>query len=283
MGQDGRTNGIMAPNGKAQELVAKKALDAAGVDPVSVGYVEAHATSTPVGDPVEATAMSNVYGKGREAGNPCLIGSIKPNVGHLEAGAGVMGFMKAIMAVNKGLVSPQSNLNKLNSRVNWEAAGMQVVREATQWKDKNTIRRAGVCSYGYGGTVSHAIVEEFNDNRGGFPVLEQMNGEAKDEMTILTFSAPQEKRLASQAEALASWILGDGMQHSLSSIATTLAIRRGHHDYRAAVIASSHEKAAEALRAFASDSDSSVAVSRRVVSSNDSLGTVWVFSGHGAQ
>lgn len=282
VGQDGRTNGIMAPNGKAQELVAKKALDAGGIDPLSVGYVEAHATSTPVGDPVEVTAMSNVYGKGRKE-NPCLIGSIKPNIGHLEAGAGVMGFIKAVMAVKKGIVPPQANLNKLNSRVNWQEAGVQVVREPTKWKDTDAIRRAGICSYGYGGTVSHAIVEEFRENRESFPASGRVNGETKDEITILTFSAPQEKRLASQAEELASWILGDGTQHSLSSIATTLATRRGHHDYRAAVIASSHEEAAEALRAFTSDSDNSKAVTRRVVSSSGNQGSVWVFSGHGAQ
>ena len=283
VGQDGRTNGIMAPNGKAQELVAKQALDAGGIDPLSVGYVEAHATSTPVGDPVEVAAMSNVYGKGREAGNPCLIGSIKPNIGHLEAGAGVMGFIKAIMAVNKGAVPPQANLNKLNSRVNWEEAGLQVVREPTKWKETDTVRRAGVCSYGYGGTVSHAVVEGFGDNFEKFPVPGRVNGEARDEMAILTFSAPQEKRLATQAEVLASWIIGDGSQHSLSSIATTLATRRGHHDYRAAIVASSHEEAAEALKAFTPDSENSKAVSRRVVSGSDSQGSVWVFSGHGAQ
>ena len=282
VGQDGRTNGIMAPNGKAQELVAKKALDAGGIDPMSVGYVEAHATSTPVGDPVEVTAISNVYGKGRKE-NPCLIGSIKPNIGHLEAGAGVMGFIKAVMAVKNGIIPPQANLNKLNSRVNWQEAGVQVVREPTEWKETDTLRRAGICSYGYGGTVSHAIVEEFRGNREIIPAPGRVNGETKDEITILTFSAPQEKRLASQAEELASWILGDGTQHSLSSIATTLATRRGHHDYRAAVIASSHEEAAEALRAFAPDSDNSKAVTRRVVSSSGNQGSVWVFSGHGAQ
>ena len=282
VGQDGRTNGIMAPNGKAQELVAKKALDAGGIDPLSVGYVEAHATSTPVGDPVEVTAISNVYGKGRKE-NPCLIGSIKPNIGHLEAGAGVMGFIKAVMAVKKGIVPPQANLDKLNSRVDWQEAGVQVVREPTEWKGTDNIRRAGICSYGYGGTVSHAIVEESKDNRESFPAPGRVNGEKKDETTILTFSAPQEKRLASQAKELALWILGDGTQYSLPSIATTLATRRGHHDYRAAVIASSHEEAAEALRAFASDSDNPKAVTRRVVSGSSNQGCVWLFSGHGAQ
>ena len=283
VGQDGRTNGIMAPNGKAQELVARKALDAGGIDPLSVGYVEAHATSTPVGDPVEVTAMSNVYGKGRKAEHPCLIGSIKPNIGHVEAGAGVMGFIKAIMAVNKGVVPPQANLSKLNTRVNWQEAGLQVVREPTKWKETDTIRRASICSYGYGGTVSHAVVEEFCDNREKFPTTGRVDGEPKDEMMILTFSAPQEKRIAIQAGVIASWILGEGTQHSLSSIATTLATRRGHHDYRAAIVASHHEEAAEALKALASGSDHSKSVSRRVVSSSGNQGSVWVFSGHGAQ
>ena len=285
VGQDGRTNGIMAPNGKAQELVARKALDAAGVPSSSIGYVEAHATSTPVGDPVEVTAMSNVYGNDRKADSPCLIGSIKPNIGHLEAGAGVMGFMKAIMIVNKGAIPPQAHLKKLNSRINWREAGVQVVEEATQWKDRANIRRAGICSYGYGGTVSHAIVEESRGNRDDSSILGyvKIDSEPQDELIILTFSSPQEKRLASQAKALAPWLLGEGTQHSLPSIATTLATRRGHHDYRAAIVASSHEEAAKALENFASDTNSSNTTSSRVVSGNSSPGSVWVFSGHGAQ
>ena len=285
VGQDGRTNGIMAPNGKAQELVARKALDAAGIHPLTVGYVEAHATSTPVGDPVEVTAISQVYGKDREADSPCLIGCIKPNIGHLEAGAGVMGFVKAVMVVNKGVVPPQAHLRKLNSQVNWREAGVQVVQEPTQWKDTDSIRRAGICSYGYGGTVSHAIVEEFKDSRdeSSDHGHVEVDLEPQGEMTILCFSAPQEKRLASQAEALATWILGNGTQHSLSSIATTLATRRGHHDYRAAVVASCHEKAAEALENFASDTNSSKTTSSRVFSAAGNPGSVWVFSGHGAQ
>lgn len=281
--QDGRTNGIMAPNGKAQELVAKIALDAAGVDPLTIGYVEAHATSTPVGDPAEVTAISNIYGKGRKTNEPCYIGSIKPNIGHLEAGAGVMGFMKAVMAVNKGIIPPQANLNKLNSRVNWEEAGVQVVREPTRWRDSEAIRRAGICSYGYGGSVSHALIEEFHNNRENHPAPGSMNGETRDEMTVLLLSAPQEKRIATQAEAFSSWILGEGMKHSLPSIATTLATRRGHHDYRSALIVNSRQHAADALKAFSENSADSEAISSRVLDSSNNSDSVWVFSGHGAQ
>ena len=284
VGQDGKTNGIMAPNGKAQELVAKNALNAAFVDPLSIGYVEAHATSTPVGDPVEVGAMANVYGKGRQADAPCLIGSIKPNIGHLEAGAGVMGFIKAGMAVNRGIIPPQANLGKLNSRVNWEEAGVQVVREPTAWTDTNGIRRAGVSSYGYGGTVSHAVLEQHTDIGASFPRLAAaIELPGNDELTILAFSSPQEKGLASQAETLSSWLLGDGTTESLPSIATTLATRRGHHNYRAAVIAASHDEAARAMKAFTENNDDSGVLSSRILSGSDNPGTVWVFSGHGAQ
>ena len=283
VGQDGHTNGIMAPNGKAQELVAKNALNTAGIDPSTVGYVEAHATSTPVGDPVEVNAVSNVYGKGRSAHEPCYIGSIKPNIGHLEAGAGVMGFIKTVMAVNKGIMPPQANLNKLNSRVNWDEAGVQVVREPTRWKSPEARRRAGICSYGYGGSVSHAVIEEFRAEREEFPALGGMDGETSQGPSVLVISAPQQKRLASQAKAYQSWVLGDGKLYSLSSIAATLATRRGHHDYRAAFVVNSHEDAADTLKAFSEGDSGEWSVSSKVLESGDSRKSVWVFSGHGAQ
>ncbi len=281
--QDGRTNGIMAPNGKAQEIVAKNALNTAGIDPSTVGYVEAHATSTPVGDPVEVTAVSNVYGKGRSAHEPCYIGSIKPNIGHLEAGAGVMGFIKAVMAVNKGIIPPQANLSKLNSRVNWEEAGVQVVREPTRWKSPEALRRAGICSYGYGGSVSHAVIEEFRGNREEFPAPEGRDGDTNEGPNILVLSAPQQKRLASQAKAYQSWMLRDGKLYSLSSIAATLATRRGHHDYRAAFVVNSRKDAADTLKAFSEGNGGPWSVSSKVLDSSNSRKSAWVFSGHGAQ
>ena len=281
--QDGRTNGIMAPNGKAQELVAGKALEVAGTDPSTIGYVEAHATSTPVGDPVEIMAISNTYGKGRKANEPCYVGSIKPNIGHLEAGAGVMGFIKAVMAVNKGIIPPQANLNKLNSRVKWEETGVEVVRKPTKWGRSEALRRAGVCSYGYGGSVSHTVIEEFSGKSKDYPAPGTSNGNIRGDFSILLLSAPQEKRLISQAGKYHSWILADGLKYTLSSIANTLATRRGQHDYRAAFVVDSHEDAAESLKTFSEGTSGAEVVTDRVLDSNNDTKCVWVFSGHGAQ
>ncbi|KAE8373500.1 hypothetical protein BDV26DRAFT_67003 [Aspergillus bertholletiae] len=278
--QDGRTNGIMAPNAKAQELVARNALGVARVDPLTVGYVEAHATSTPLGDPTEVSAIAAVYGKGRPKESPCFIGSVKPNVGHLEAGAGAVGFIKAVMAVEKGIFPPQTNLKTLNSRINWEEAGVKVIQEIQEWPGSvDEVRRAGVCSYGYGGTVSHAIIEEFVQ-------LQLPTTVTNDEDTlpqVLLLSAPQEKRLTVQAQAQASWIANEGRKRTLASIATTLNTRRGHHDYRAAITVDSHDDAVEKLSAIASGKEANWVTSSRVLDKSCCKGVVWVFSGHGAQ
>ena len=282
VGQDGRTNGIMAPNAKAQEMVAKNALRVAGIDPKSVRFVEAHATSTPLGDPTEVSAVSAVYGKGRTQEDPCFIGSVKPNVGHLEAGAGAVGFIKAVMAVNKGLLPPQTNLTKLNSKVNWAESGVKVVRDATDWPVSDEIRRAGICSYGYGGSVSHAVIEEYNKE-----VYYNSENEDNDEAIagpqLLLLSAPQEKRLPFQAETQQAFISGAGSKEDLRAIATTLSTRRGHHDYRVAFVVDDHTDAAEHLGAFAKGNSTDWTSQGRVLGNDTSKDTVWVFSGHGAQ
>ena len=277
--QDGRTNGIMAPNADAQELVARNALKVAGIDPITVGYVEAHATSTPLGDPTEVSAISSVYGTGRPKESPCFIGSIKPNIGHLEAGAGVMSFIKAVLTINKGILPPQANLTNLNSSIRWEDAGVRVVQNAIEWPVSDKIRRAGVCSYGYGGTVSHAVIEEFIPNAVSWTDSEQPGSMP----TILLLSAPQERRLTSQAEKYRSWFSMEGLKHNLESIATTLATRRGHHDYRAALVVGSHEEAANALEAVVQGSNHAWTAHGRKLGPDVSRDTVWVFSGHGAQ
>ena len=281
--QDGHTNGIMAPNGDAQELVAHKALKAGGVDASRVQYVEAHATSTPLGDPTEVSAIANVYGSTcRSPENPVLIGSVKPNVGHLEGGAGAVGFIKAALTVNKGVLPPQANLKKLNAKINWKESGVKVVRETTEWPACDDNRCAAICSYGYGGTVSHAIIESHPQDSQHLSEAQESD-EVSTFPTILLMSAPQERRMAIQAADQASWMSSDGKAQDLRAIATTLAMRRGHHDYRAAFVVDSHEDAVSSFSTFANGSVNEWTAQDRVLDSGANKGVVWVFSGHGAQ
>ena len=279
-GQDGHTNGIMAPNGEAQEAVARTALG--DIDPLSIQYVEAHATSTFVGDPIEIRAMSKIYGSNRTDDAPCIIGSIKPNIGHLEAGAGGMGFIKAVMAMKSGVIPPQANLKSLNTKIDWTKAGLKVPFEATDWPKVQGPRRAAICSYGYGGTVTHAIIEEA-------PAVDSSKtngakGQQEDGPNAFLLTSPQEKRIPTAARALSDFLKGDGAKDPLSTIACTLATRRGHHDYRAAFIAESHEEALEEIKNIADDSkNSNSIVSGRVLGKDAKNGAVWMLSGHGAQ
>lgn len=280
--QDGRTNGIMAPNAKAQELVARQALRASGVDPLTVSYVEAHATSTPLGDPTEVSAIANIYGVGRPQNEPVFIGSVKPNIGHLEAGAGAAGFIKATLALSKGVLPPQTNLNKLNSKINWKESGVKVVQEAAEWPTSDRPRRAAICSYGYGGTVSHAVIEGYSRDSGYASETDEIDVKSSSS-EILVLSAPQEKRLAAQAATHASWASSAGKNHNLRAIVATLATRRGHHDYRAAFVVDGHQDAAISLNTFANGSTTEWATHDRVLDANVSKEVAWVFSGHGAQ
>lgn len=281
--QDGKTMGIMAPNSKAQELVARQALARSGLDPLEVHFIEAHATSTSLGDPTEVSAIASVYGKGRPADAPALIGSIKPNVGHLEAAAGAISLVKAVMAVNKGELAPQARLNKLNSRIDWDNSGLQVVRERTKWTEPEGVpRRAAVCSYGYGGTVSHAVIEQYQR-----PIMnEHVDASEVKEPGVVTMviSAPQEKRLSTQATILADWLSGAGKDEDLKAITATLALRRAPHTYRATFVVAGHREAIDALRSFAQGNTRECTASGRILDAYPSQGhVVWVFSGHGAQ
>lgn len=283
--QDGKTNGIMAPNAKAQEMVARQALlRSGGLDPATIGYVEAHATSTSLGDPTEVDAISRVYGVGRDSDRPCAIGSIKPNVGHLEAAAGAIGFVKAVMAVNKGELAPQTLLKKLNTRVDWENSGLSVVQAASKWPESSAPRRAAICSYGYGGSVAHAIIEQppasylyAQEN------ARKIQRDGSTQPVTLLLSSFQEKRLPGQASELADWLMGDGREADLKAVAITLSQRRAAQDYRVAFVVDNHLDAIEALKKFAAGVSGPWVTSSRVLASHIKRDVVWVFSGHGAQ
>lgn len=159
--QDGKSNGIMAPNPSAQIGVLENACKSARVDPLEIGYVEAHGTGTSLGDRIEAHALGMVFGRKRPGSGPLMIGSIKPNIGHLEGAAGIAGLIKAVLMVERGSLLPSGGFTEPNPAIPFTELGLRVVDELQEWPVvAGRPRRAGGSSFGFGGTNAHVIVEE---------------------------------------------------------------------------------------------------------------------------
>jgi len=157
MNQDGRTSGLTVPSGRAQQRVIHAALSRAGLEPDAIDYVEAHGTGTPLGDPIEAAALAEVF---RRDDRPLTIGSIKTNLGHLESAAGVAGVMKTVLALQHEQIPPHLHAGHLNPQIDWARNGLRLTKATETWPRRDTPRLAGVSSFGFGGTNAHVIVEE---------------------------------------------------------------------------------------------------------------------------
>ena len=157
--QDGRSNGITAPNGPAQVQTIERALGNAGLQPGDVQYVECHGTGTALGDPIELNALAQTYGRGRS--KPLLVGSVKTNIGHLESAAGIAGVIKTALCLNKQMLPSSLHCHTPNTRFDWTRNTIKVAHENSPWLvPAGTVRRAGVSSFGFGGTNAHLILEE---------------------------------------------------------------------------------------------------------------------------
>ncbi len=167
--QDGASAGLTVPNGPAQEDVIREALARAGVAPSGVDYLEAHGTGTELGDPIEVRAAASVYGEGREAERPLLLGSVKTNVGHLESAAGVAGVIKVLLSLRAGVIPKHLHFETPNPRIEWEELPVRVVSETMAWPEtEGRPRRAGVSSFSLSGTNAHLVLEGY---MGSAPVV----------------------------------------------------------------------------------------------------------------
>ncbi|KUI38964.1 polyketide synthase [Mycobacterium sp. IS-1496] len=272
--QDGRTVGIMSPNGAAQEDLFRRTCQASGIDPATVEFVEAHGTGTPTGDPVELNALAAVYGARRAGDEPCRVGSVKPNTGHLEGGAGVVGLIKAAMALQHEEIPPTAGVRTLTPAVDWATSGLRVPTEVESWPRRDDLpRRAAVCSYGYGGTIAHVLLEEA-------PLPRRNRSRATgDAPSVVPLSGRSPARLARQAAALADGVRRQ--RHPIDEVAATLWARRSHEPVRAAVIASGTDDLVAGLDALADDRRAPSVVTGSVLA-GAADGAVWVFSGHGS-
>ncbi|WP_405921986.1 type I polyketide synthase [Streptomyces sp. NBC_00122] len=273
--QDGASNGLTAPNGPSQQRVIQRALATCGLTTSDVDLVEGHGTGTRLGDPIEAQALLATYGRGRPAEDPVWLGSIKSNIGHAQAAAGVSGVIKSVMALRNGLMPKTLHVDEPSPEVDWEAGNVRLLTEARPWPRRaDRPRRATVSSFGLSGTNAHLIVEEAPEPAVAPAPSVPATADAPAAWPLL-LSGSDEDGPARQAQALRARLLADPDLH-LGDVAYTLATGRAALEHRGAVLAADTPSALRELDAFLAGDG--VRGSARAAGR-----TAFLFTGQGAQ
>ncbi|MEV6296317.1 SDR family NAD(P)-dependent oxidoreductase [Streptomyces sp. NPDC051896] len=270
--QDGRSQGLSAPNGPAQEQVVRRALELSGLEPADIDYVEAHGTGTTLGDPIEANALAQVFGASRPRHRPLYLGSLKSNLGHTQAASGIAGLIKVVQSLRHGMLPATLHAGTPSRYVEWDGSALHLLQEALPWPAaKERVRRAGVSAFGISGTNAHVIVEEAPPSA----PESGLAGEPPSGKRLFILSGRSEAALRGQAARLARHLTGDT---PLPDVAYTLARHRSHFPWRAAVTAGDADELRAALDALGSGR------AQPATPREEETGRVaFVFSGHGGQ
>lgn len=281
--QDGRTNGITVPSGEAQVSLVRRVCAEAGITPGDLQYMEAHGTSTPVGDPIEANALSGALAIGRAPGAACYVGSVKANIGHTESAAGIAGLIKTALALEHRLIPPHINLETINPAIDRDSSPYEIPTRVTEWPDHEGPARAGVNSFGFGGTNAHVVLEEAPAPTAPSRATRGSRETPQRNWSILPLSTRHPDALPQVARGIRSELSGaDGPAVALADLGHTLAHRRQHLESRLSVVYSSRESLDEALAAYVRDEPHPRVVQGRQPDLRDRR-LVWVFTGMGPQ
>nr|WP_020500173.1 type I polyketide synthase [Sciscionella marina] len=242
---DGASNGLTAPSGPAQQRVIRAALADAALSAGEVDVVEAHGTGTPLGDPIEANALLATYGSDRTPENPVLLGTVKSNLGHPQAAAGVTGVIKMVSALRRGTVPATLHADTPTADVDWSAGRLRIVTEATPWPDQGRPRRAGVSSFGISGTNAHLILEQA-------PAEQEPPARTGQTLPVLAWpvSAHTADAVPAQARRLAEF-LGDSPGLDPGDVGRSLATTRAALEHRVVLTGQDRDTLLDGLTAVA--------------------------------
>ena len=272
--QDGASNGLTAPNGPSQQRVIRTALASAGLTAADVDVVEGHGTGTVLGDPIEAQALLATYGQDRPADRPLWLGSIKSNIGHTSAAAGVAGVIKMIEAIQHEVLPQTLHVDVPSPHVDWSAGAVSLLTESRAWPSGDGPRRAGVSSFGISGTNAHVIIEE-----PPVPEAESVGVQPEARETAWVLSARSEQALANQAKRLLAHVSGNA-ELSPVDVASSLVTTRAVFDHRAVVVGADRDRLVAGLLELAAGEPGAGVTAGRVRSAGK---TVFVFPGQGSQ
>ena len=305
--QNGASAGLTTPNGQAQRRIMEEALAQSGVSPSDVDYLEAHATGSQLGDPIELNAAASVYGEGRDENRPLLVGSVKANIGHTEAAAGIAAFIKTVLSINHGQVPKHLHFEDPNPNVEWDQIPVRVPSDTTAWPNGNGRQPlAGVNAFGLSGANAHVLVEGYNGTPGDSATINgngapsgcsreipvslpeaadtaavTENGTAERITRILPLSGKSPEAQNELARRYLSQLNGENGADSdatLSDMAWTASVGRSHFDYRTGVVFDDAESLRKALsKITGSDGESGSAEPRSATR------TAFLYTGDGSQ
>jgi acyl transferase domain-containing protein/thioesterase domain-containing protein/acyl carrier protein len=289
--QDGRTSGISAPNSQSQAACIRAALRQAGLVPDDVGYIEAHGTGTPLGDPIEMQALGEVFRSSNDGAPRCYVASIKANVGHMETVSGVAGLIKVVLMMQHNLIPPQTHFRQLNPHIHLEGTRLVVPAEQVPWPDGERPRVAGVSSFGFGGTNTHLVVQAPAPSLVAEATLPgevaPVVGINDRPLHVVKLSAKSDAALVRQAEQLAEYV----REHpDIAAADVCYSANTGHAEFshRATVIAKDGAQLQERLVRFArnevaGEDAAATGVKRGTVRAVKRPKTAFLFTGQGLQ
>lgn len=286
--QDGRSNGLTAPNGLAQQAVVQRAIADSGLKPDQIQYVEAHGTGTPLGDPIEISSLQKVLSIGRKKDGVCSIGSVKSNIGHLEAAAGIAGLIKVVLSLWHRQIPANANFKELNELIRLKDTPFTIADTLQPWMEEERI--AGISSFGFGGANAHAILSSAPMSTNGKitslskPDVSRINGSSSNGQKVanhylLPISARSPKALTELAERYSNQLTSDD-ETSISDICYSASVTRPGFEHRLVVAGSSKKEISDDLIRFI---DKKPGGWIHQAGGNERPKTVWLFTGQGSQ